>query len=220
MWLHKNGQADRKNSSHSCKCLCEFTTVRLREKNESYFEFSNYSVLVCDVLVVVISTFSSEQAETVQPVLKVVKLTLQFLWVHLIGPKNTSKNIFFNIFAFDCGDCPAPSAPPALASSSLPALPSSSSPSCLCLFCCLSLESHQFWFLSTGLWRWGGGGGGRAENSRHESHMKVAKSSSNSVQQAPHWSVYYSDIHFSGGTWILGGGAGSSLSTTGWILPS
>lgn len=97
MWVHKNGQADRKNSSHSRKCLCEFTTVQPREKNESYFEFSNYSVLVCDILVVVISTFSSEQAETVQPVLKVVKLTLQFLWVHLIGPKNTSKNTFFNI---------------------------------------------------------------------------------------------------------------------------
>lgn len=97
MWLHKNGQADKRNSSHSRKCLYEFTTVQLRKNNESYFEFSNYSVLVCDVLVVIISTFSSEQAETVQPVLKVVKLTLQFLWVHLIGPKHTSKNTFLKV---------------------------------------------------------------------------------------------------------------------------
>lgn len=63
-------------------------------KKMSYFEFSNYSVLICDILVIIITTFSSEQVETVQPVLKVVKLTLKFLLVHLIGPKNISWNIY------------------------------------------------------------------------------------------------------------------------------
>lgn len=49
----------------------------------SYFEFSNDSVLIHHILVVVVATFTSEKVETVEPVLKVVKLTLQFLWVHL-----------------------------------------------------------------------------------------------------------------------------------------
>lgn len=62
--------------------------VWLRKNTESYFEFADYSVLVCDILVIIITTFPPEQTETVQPILKVVKLTLQFLWVHLVGPKN------------------------------------------------------------------------------------------------------------------------------------
>lgn len=50
----------------------------------SYFEFSNNSVLISHVLVVIIATFSPEQVKTVEPVLKVVKFFLQFLWVNLV----------------------------------------------------------------------------------------------------------------------------------------
>lgn len=51
----------------------------------SYFEFSNNSVFIHHILVIVVATFTSEQVETVEPVLKIVILTLQFLWVHLSG---------------------------------------------------------------------------------------------------------------------------------------
>lgn len=54
----------------------------------SYFEFSHNSVLICHILVVVVATFTSEQVETVEPVLKVVKLALQFFRVYLVGEGN------------------------------------------------------------------------------------------------------------------------------------
>ncbi len=50
----------------------------------SYFEFSNNSVLICDVLVIIISSFSPEQVKTVQPVLKAVEFFLQFFGVNLV----------------------------------------------------------------------------------------------------------------------------------------
>lgn len=56
-----------------------------------YFKFSNNSVFIHHILVIVVATFTSEQVETVKPVLKVVKLTLQFLWVHLIGEWENKK---------------------------------------------------------------------------------------------------------------------------------
>lgn len=69
------------------KCL-DMNLILLRKLLCSYFEFSHNSVLICHILVVVVATFTSEQVETVEPVLKVVKLTLQFFWVYLVGERN------------------------------------------------------------------------------------------------------------------------------------
>lgn len=60
-------------------------------REETYFEFSHNSVLIRHILVVVVATFTSEQVETVEPVLKVVKLTLQFFWVYLSGERNRKR---------------------------------------------------------------------------------------------------------------------------------
>lgn len=156
MWLHKNGQADRKNSSHSRKCLCEFTTVRLRGGKKLTLNFP--TILSSSVMFWSSSSppFPLNRLKQCSQSSKLSNSLSSSFGYTLLDQRIHLKTHFLTFcFALLTFDCPAPSAPPALASSSLPALPSSSSPSCLCLFCCLSLESHQFWFLSTGLWRWG-----------------------------------------------------------------
>lgn len=57
--------------------------MRITQTLCSYFEFSNNSVLIRHVLVVIIAAFPPKQVKTVEPVLKAVKFTLQFLRVHL-----------------------------------------------------------------------------------------------------------------------------------------
>lgn len=73
--------------------------MRITKTSCSYFEFSDNSVLIHNVLVVIIAAFPPEQVKTVQPVLKVVKITLQFLWVHLKKMIKTAINFFYMFFS-------------------------------------------------------------------------------------------------------------------------
>lgn len=72
--------------------------MRITKTSCSYFEFSDNSVLIHNVLVVIIAAFPPEQVKTVQPVLKVVKITLQFLWVHLKKNDQNSHSFFLYVF--------------------------------------------------------------------------------------------------------------------------
>lgn len=73
--------------------------MRITKTSCSYFEFSDNSVLIHNVLVVIIAAFPPEQVKTVQPVLKVVKITLQFLWVHLKKIIKTAIHFFYMFFS-------------------------------------------------------------------------------------------------------------------------